>query len=113
MIFELSSSFNSSNLKCCIKTCEYFILTKRENCQIDNYGKLWKVWKETTFIKLCFFLIDLLAFEVGKLCPEVGIFASFFRPGSRSFALKSCPGAGILKKKITDPGGGGEGMETG
>ena len=33
---------NSINHKCCIKTCEYFILTIKENCQTDNYGKFWK-----------------------------------------------------------------------
>ena len=36
----------------------------------------WKIWKETAFIELCCF--DLLAFEQGKLCPEVGIFVSSF-----------------------------------
>ena len=59
---------------------------------MENYGKLCKIWKETAFIKLCSFFIDLLAFELGKLCPRVRIFALLFRPGGRSFALKSCPG---------------------
>ena len=72
---------------------------KKENCQMDNCGKLWKIWKETAFIKLCSSFIDLLAFELGKLCPGVGIFASFFRPGDRSFALKSCPGGGDFDGK--------------
>ena len=44
----------------------------------------------------CFYriilFIDILAFEPGKSCPGVGDFVSFFRPGGRSFALKSCPG---------------------
>ena len=35
----------------------------------------WKIWKETAFIELCSFFIDL---EQGKLCPGVGIFVSFF-----------------------------------
>ena len=72
---------------------------KKENCQMDNYGKLWEIWKETAFIKLCSFFIDLLAFELGKLCPGVGIFASCFRPGGRSFAPKSCPGGGDFDGK--------------
>ena len=38
----------------------------------------WKTWKETAFIELCSFFIDLLAFEQGKLCPWVGIFVLFF-----------------------------------
>ena len=72
---------------------------------MDNYGKLWKVWKETAFVKLCSFLIDLLAFELGKLCPGVGIFSSsFFRPGGRNFALKSCTGGGDFEEKISCPG---------
>ena len=54
---------------------------------------------KTAFIELCFFFIDLLAFEPGKLCPGVGIFVSFFRPGGRSFALKSCPGGGDFDAK--------------
>ena len=49
----------------------------------------------------CFyrFFIDLLAFELGKLCPGVRIFVSFFRPVGRSFALKSCPGDGDFDGK--------------
>ena len=51
------------------------------------------------FLKLCSLFIDVLAFELGKLCPGVGIFASFFRPGGRRFALKSCPGGGDFDGK--------------
>ena len=43
--------------------------------------------------------------------PGSGDFVSFFRPGGLSFALKSCPGAGIFAEKIispwVSPGGGG------
>ena len=49
---------------------------------MDNYGKLWKIWKETAFIELCSLFIDLMAFEPGKLCLGMGIFVSFFRPGA-------------------------------
>ena len=42
-------------------------------------------------IELWSYFIDILAFEPGKLCPGVEKFVSFFRPGGRSFALKSCP----------------------
>ena len=66
---------------------------------MDNYGKLWKIWKETAFIKLCSFFIDLLAFELGKLCPGMGIFASFFRPGGWSSALKRCHVDGDFDRK--------------
>ena len=66
---------------------------------MENYGKLWKIWKETAFIKLCSFFIDLLAFELGKLCPGMGIFASFSRPGGGRFALKSCHGGGDFDGK--------------
>ena len=53
--------------------------------------QLCKIWKETALIELCSFFIDILAFELGKLCP----------------------GVGILTKKISgpvvSPGGGGGG----
>ena len=42
-------------------------------------------------IELWSCVIDILAFELGKLCPGVGILFHFFRPGGWSFALKSCP----------------------
>ena len=42
-----------------------------------------------------------------------GPFVSFFRPGGRSFALKSCPGGGDVDRKNSglgvSPGGGGDG----
>ena len=50
-------------------------------------------------IELCSFFIDLSAFEPGKLCPGVEILVSFFRPGGRTFALKSCPGGGDFDGK--------------
>ena len=37
----------------------------------------------------------------------------FFRPGGRSFALKNCPGAGILTEKVSGPGVSPGGMVTG
>ena len=45
--------------------------------------------------------------------PGGGDFVSFFRPGGRSFALKSCPGAGILTEKISGPAVSPGGMVTG
>ena len=101
---------NSINLDCCIKTCEYFILTKKENCQMDNYGKFGK---KLLFIELGSFFIDVLAFELGKLCPGLGIFVSFFWPRGRSFALKSCPGGGDFDGKISGPAVSPGGMVTG
>ena len=38
--------------------------------------------EKTAFIEQCSIFIDILAFEQGKLCPGVGIFASFFDPGA-------------------------------
>ena len=38
--------------------------------------------------------------------PGSGDFVSFFQPRGRSFALKSCPQAGILRKKNSGPGKG-------
>ena len=80
------------------------ILYSHEKRKLSN-GQLWKIWKETAFIELCSFFIDILAFEQGKLCPGVGIFVSFFRPGGRSFALKSCQGGGDFDGKISGPRG--------
>ena len=67
---------------------------------MDNYGKFE-------------FSIDLLAFELGKLCPGMGIFVSFFDPGGRSFPLKSCPRGGILTEKLVAPGSARGGEVTG
>ena len=68
--------------------------------------KLWKIWKETAFIELCSFFIDLLAFELGKLCPGVGILVSFFStPGARVLHWKAVPGVGISTKKLVAQGG--------
>ena len=45
--------------------------------------------------------------------PGGGDFASFFRPGGRSFVLKSCPRGGDFDRKnsgpAVSPGGGGDG----
>ena len=45
--------------------------------------------------------------------PGGGDFILFFRPGGRSFALKNCPGAGILREKISGPAVSPGGMVTG
>ena len=63
------------------------ILYSHEKIKLSN-GQLWKIWKETALIELCSFLIDLLAYEPGKLCLRVGIFVSFFRPEGRSFGAE-------------------------
>ena len=42
-------------------------------------------------------------------------FVSFFRPGGRSFALKTVPGVGILTEKSSGPAvspGGGDGNQS-
>ena len=69
----------------------------KENCQMDNYGKFGK--------KLYF--IDILAFEPGKLCPGVGILFRFFSTQGPEFCTEklAVPGAGILTKNISGPGG--------
>ena len=90
------------------------ILYSHEKRKLSN-GQLWKIWKKTTFIELCFFFLDLLAFELGKFCPGVGTFVLFLRPGGQSFALNSCPGGGDFDGKDQWPGGqpGAGGMVTG
>ena len=69
---------------------------------MDKFGKLENL-ERNRFYRIMFLFIDLLAFEQGKLCLGVGIFVSFFWPGGRSFALKSCPGGGVLTEKISRP----------
>ena len=50
-------------------------------------------------IELWSYFIDILAFELGILCPGVGILFRFSGPGGRSFALKSCPRGGDFDGK--------------
>ena len=73
----------------------------------------WKIWKETAFIELCLFFIDLLAFEQGKLCPWGGDFCFVFLTRGPEFcAEKLSRGWGFRRKKISGPAvspGGGDG----
>ena len=66
--------------------------------------------RKYALIELWSYFIDILAFELGKLCPGVGILFRFFRPGGRSFALKNCPRGGDFDGKnycpSSQPGGG-------
>ena len=55
--------------------------------------------RKYALIELWSYFIDILAFEMGKLCPEVVILFRFFRPRGRSFALKSCPRGGDFDGK--------------
>ena len=50
-------------------------------------------------IELWSYFIDILAFELGRLCPGLGILFRFFRPGGRSFALKGCLRGGDFDEK--------------
>ena len=104
-VFKLSH-YCSINLDCCINTWEYLILTIKENCQTNNYGKFGKKLLLWNYVP---FLIDILAFELGKLFPRVGILFRFYYTG----ALKSCPRAGILTRKINGPGVAPRGVVTG
>ena len=40
----------------------------------------WKIWKETAFIELCSFFVDLLAFE--SYARGWGFLFRFFDPGA-------------------------------
>ena len=66
-------------------------------------------------IELWSYFIDILAFELGKLCPGVGILFRFSGPGAGVLHWKAVPGAGILTEKISGPAvsPGGGGMVTG
>ena len=60
-----------------------------------------EIWKETALIELCFLFVDILAFELGKLCRLCIVL--FFRPGSQSFALKSYPEEEIFDGNVSGP----------
>ena len=63
-------------------------------------------------VELWSYFIDILAFELGKLCPGVGILFGFSDPGAGVLHWKAVPGAGILMEKISGPAvspGGGDG----
>ena len=116
MIFELYVfkllHYCSINLSCCItiKICEYFILTPKE---IVKPGQLWKIWKETAYIELCSFFIDILAFELGKLCPRWGFCVPFSTQGPEFCTEKLSPGWRIWRKKLVALGLARGGMVTG
>ena len=77
-------------------------IVKREI--MENSGK------ETALKELCSCSIDILSFELGKLCPGVGILFSFFDPGAGVFHWKAVPEAGILTENSgpgVSRGGGG------
>ena len=102
---------NSINRKCCIKTCEYFILTIKENCQTDNYGKFWK--------KICSYRIMVLfhwylGIWTRQIMPGGGDFVSFLPTRGPEFCTeKLSPGAGILTEKISGSAVSTGGMVTG
>ena len=49
----------------------------------------------------------MLAFELGKLCPGVGILFRSFDQGAGVLHRKAVPGAGILTKKLVAREGDG------
>ena len=89
---------NSIALKCCIKTCEYFILTIKENN--------WNLERNYSY-GITFLFHWYLGIPVGKLCPGVGILFRFFDPGAGILHWKAVPGTEILTEKISGPGGDG------
>ena len=95
------------HLKCCIKTCEYFILMIKENCQTENYIKFGKKLLLKNYVPF-----SLISWHLSRQIMLGGWeFVSYFRPVGRSFALKSCPQCWILTEKISGPWaspGGGE-----
>ena len=47
---------------------------RKENCHMDNYGKFGKKLLLQNYVPF----LHILAFELGKLCPEVGILFPLF-----------------------------------
>ena len=74
---------------------------RKENCDMDNYGKFGKKLLLQNYVPF----LHILAFELGKLCPEVGILFPLFRPGGGSFALKICSEGWDFDEKNYLPGG--------
>ena len=93
-IFKLLH-YCSINLNCCVKTCEYFILTIKENVK----WTIMKNLKKTAFYRIMFLFHSYLSISNGANYARGGDFVSFFRPGFRSFALKSCPSGGDFDGK--------------
>ena len=54
-------------------------------------------------IELWSYFIDILAFELGKLCLGMGILFGFSDPGAGVLHWKAVPGTGILMEKISGP----------
>ena len=76
---------NSINRKCCIKTCEYFILMMKEN---------WKIWKETLFRWY-------LGIRTRQIMPGGGDFVSFSSTRWPEFCTeKLSPGRGFWQKTL-------------
>ena len=95
-----------------IRTCEYFILTIKENCQTDNYRKFGKKpLPKTCFYRIMFILYWYLGILVGKLCPGVGILLRFSSRLPELCTVKLSSGQEFWRKNISgpavSPGGGG------
>ena len=88
-IFELSS--NSINFECCIKTCEYFILTIKENCQM-NYCR--KFGNKQNYVP---FSNSLISWHLSRqIMPGGGHFVSFSSTQGPEFCTeKLSPGLGF------------------
>ena len=116
MIFELSSNFKQYWSSVLYK--DLWILYSHDKKKLSN-GQLWKFWKETAYrtikfgeellIGLWSYFIDILAFELGKLCHGEGILFRFFYPGAGVLHWKAAPGRGFWRKNLV----AGVGMVTG
>ena len=93
MIFELSSNYCIFAVLI-LTVAKLRILYSHDKRKLSN-GQLWKIWKETALIEICSFFIDILAFELSKLCPEVGILFRSFDPGAEVCTEKLFPGRGF------------------
>ena len=50
--------------------------------------------------RIIFLFLWYVSIRTGQNMPGSGDFVSFFRPGGRRFALKSCPRGGLLTKRV-------------
>ena len=100
----------SINLDCCIKTCEYFIFTIKENCLTDNYEKFGKDRNRSYRIMFIFSLISYNS-NWANYALGWGFCFPFSTRGPKFCTEKLSPGRGLWGKKLVArglaPGGDG------
>ena len=77
---------------------DFEILYCHDKRKLSN-GQSWKIWKETALIELWSYFIDILPFELGKLCPGVGTLFRFFLTRGPEFCTEKLSRGGDFDGK--------------